>query len=377
MKKLAIIGASYLQLPLIRKAKEMGLETHVFAWAANDVGEKEADFFYPISIIEKEQILEKCQEIGISGICSISSDLAMVTVNYVAQKLGLNSNSIEATRVSTNKHMMRERFFACGDPSPKSILVDSIHDLDDQELSFPLIVKPTDRSGSRGVTKVYSFEQLKNAIDSAEIEGFEKKALVEEFAEGDEYSVEYISWHGEHHFLTITKKYTTGAPHFVETAHLQPAPLSDETKQKVRNIVEHALDSLYLKEGASHTEVKIDEAGNIRIIEIGGRMGGDCIGSSLVQLSTGVDFVKAVIQVALGEEPANIVPSAKAASGVRFVFDQRDLDCLERIKKEHPEYLIESDVRTPDNTEVLDSSERFGFFVISAPNPEQISPYLS
>ena len=195
------------------------------------------------------------------------------------------------------------------------------------------------------------------------------KVIVEEYLDGPEVSVEVMVVDGIIHILQITDKITTGAPHFVETAHLQPAPLSDETKQKVRNIVEHALDSLYLKEGASHTEVKIDEAGNIRIIEIGGRMGGDCIG--------GVDFVKAVIQVALGEEPANIVPSAKAASGVRFVFDQRDLDCLERIKKEHPEYLIESDVRTPDNTEVLDSSERFGFFVISAPNPEQISPYLS
>ena len=92
MKNLAIIGASYLQLPLIRKAKEMGFITHVFAWAANDVGEKEADFFYPISIIEKDAILKKCEEIGIVGICSIASDLASITVNYVASNLNLNAN---------------------------------------------------------------------------------------------------------------------------------------------------------------------------------------------------------------------------------------------------------------------------------------------
>ena len=83
MKKLAIIGASYLQEPLIQKAKSMGLETHVFAWAAGDVGEKSADHFYPISIVEKEQILKTCQEIDVDGICSIASDLAMLTVNYV------------------------------------------------------------------------------------------------------------------------------------------------------------------------------------------------------------------------------------------------------------------------------------------------------
>lgn len=87
MKKLAIIGASYLQEPLIEKAKSMGIETHVFAWAAGDVGEKSADYFYPISIVEKDEILKRCREIGIDGICTIASDLAVITVNYVANNI--------------------------------------------------------------------------------------------------------------------------------------------------------------------------------------------------------------------------------------------------------------------------------------------------
>ena len=97
MAKLAIIGASYLQLPLIKKAKARGIETHVFAWNCGDVVEKEADFFYPISIIEKKQILDKCKEIGVHGICSIASDLAIVTVNYVAEHMNLVGNSIACT----------------------------------------------------------------------------------------------------------------------------------------------------------------------------------------------------------------------------------------------------------------------------------------
>lgn len=76
---LAIIGASYLQLPLIEKAKEMGYTTHVFAWAANDVGEQAADYFYPISIVKLDEILEKCREIGICGVCTIASDLGIIT----------------------------------------------------------------------------------------------------------------------------------------------------------------------------------------------------------------------------------------------------------------------------------------------------------
>ncbi len=241
MKKLAIIGASYLQEPLIQKAKSMGIETHVFAWAADDVGEKSADFFYPISIVEKEAILCKCREIGIDGICSIASDLAMVTVNYVAQQLGLTGNSVECTEKSTNKHKMRQCFEQNGDPSPRSILVDSTDDLRDISLNYPVIVKPTDRSGSRGITKLESSAGLQEAIDRAKGLSFERRALIEEFAVGQEYSVECISWCGEHHFLAITQKYTTGAPMFIETGHLQPAAVSEEQLQQVKEVVFHEL----------------------------------------------------------------------------------------------------------------------------------------
>lgn len=140
-KNLAIIGASYLQLPLIQKAKKLGYITHVFAWKINDVGERAADYFYPISIVEKECILKKCREIGICGICSIASDLAVITVNYVAEELGLNGNSLETTDVSTNKYLMRQIFKKNGDPSPKSMKVDLNTDLDKINIIYPVDCK--------------------------------------------------------------------------------------------------------------------------------------------------------------------------------------------------------------------------------------------
>ena len=243
-KNLAIIGASYLQLPLIEKAKEMGYTTHVFAWKANDVGEEAADKFYPISIIEKEEILEVCKKIGICGICSIASDVAVITVNYVAEKLGLAGNKIETTGKCTNKHLMREAFENAGDPSPKSILVDDNTKLDELQLEYPVIVKPTDRSGSRGIFKLENPLMLKEAVEKAKNEGFENKASIEEYAKGQEYSVEYISYKGNHHFLALTLKHTTGAPYFIETGHLEPAPVEEDVLEKVKNVVSHALNSL-------------------------------------------------------------------------------------------------------------------------------------
>lgn len=375
MLKLAIIGASYLQEPLIQKAKLRNIETHVFAWAVGDVGEKSADYFYPISITEKEQILDMCKEIGIDGICSIASDLAVSTVNYVAGKMGLIGNSMESTRVSTNKHLMRLCFEQNGDPSPKSMQVQSVDDIDLSTISYPVIVKPVDRSGSRGITKVEQKEDLERAIENAKQQGFEKYALVEAFVEGDEYSVEYISFEGHHQFLSVTKKYTTGSPDFIEIAHLEPSLLSDEVVGKVQQVIEHALDSLQIKYGASHSEFKVSKDGSIKIIEIGARMGGDCIGSSLVELSTGFDYAGAVIDISLGIKP-DVVIDKKGYATSRFIFSERDREQLEVIKAENPELIVCEDVKTITEEKVTDSGTRFGYYVLKARDLEGIIKYM-
>ncbi len=378
MKKLAIIGASYWQEPLILKAKSMGIETHVFAWAANDVGEKIADYFYPISIIEKEIILKKCQEIGIDGICSVGSDLAMITVNYVAEKLGLTGNSQECVKASTNKHFMRNCFEKNGDPSPKSILVETEEDLNGINITYPIIVKPVDRSGSRGITKLEHEHatKLNDAIEYAKEQGFEKYALVEEFVSGTEYSVECISRHGLHYFLSITQKFTTGSPHFIETAHLEPVTMDSRMVEKIKNVVFHALNSLHIENGASHSEVKITNEKEIMIIEIGGRMGGDSIGSHLVEWSTGIDYVRAVIQIALGEEPDLDAHLPLSAAAVRFIMSGEDLEILGKIKSEHPEYLVKEVFWRNIQGQVTDSSTRFGFYLLKAPHIWDLEPYL-
>lgn len=375
MKKIAIIGASYLQEPLIQKAKDMGIETHVFAWAANDIGEKIADYFYPISIIEKEAILEKCKEIGIDGICSIASDLAVVTVNYVAERLGLIGNGDENTELSTNKHNMRVAFEKNGDPSPKSILVTSVDDIG-EDLKYPLIVKPLDRSGSRGIYKISEKSELSNAIAEAKNQGFIKKALVEEYVEGTEYSVECISYKGEHHFLALTYKYTTGAPHFIEIGHFEPAQVGDDVFDDIKRTVLHALDTLKIKYGASHSEIKVFKDGSIKIIEIGARMGGDFIGSTLVKHSSGIDFVKAVIQIALGERPDLMAAGETGFVGIRFICEQRDIIDYKRLKDERPDIIIGEDVPASINGRVTDSSSRFGYYIIKSSNKETIETYM-
>lgn len=364
---LAIIGASYLQLPLIKKAKEMGYKTHVFAWAADDVGEKEADYFYPISIVEKEEILDKCKSIGICGICSIASDLAVITVNYVANELGLVCNSMNSTYKSTNKHAMRMAFEQFGDPSPKSIQFENDKELKNIDISYPAIVKPTDRSGSRGIYKVFSKEEAIQVANDVLSQSLEHKALIEEYVEGQEYSVEYISYKGRHYFLAVTQKYTTGAPHFIEKGHLEPALIDLDELQNIKRIVEHALNTLEIKNGASHSEVKIDKNGQIKIIEIGARMGGDCIGSDLVRYSTGFDFVKMVIEVACGVEPNFIKVCDPIPVESIFIFNNKDLELFNKLKNEKPEDILQIVDMHPENIgHTTDSSNRAGCYIRKA-----------
>lgn len=365
-KHIAIIGAGIYQLPLIEKAKAMGYTTHVFAWAAGDVGEAVADYFYPISITEREQILEVCKRIGVSGVCSIGSDLAMLTVNFIAEAMGLVGNSMTATIKSTNKHAMRKAFDVGGDPSPRSILVEQESWPEEISMQFPVIVKPTDRSGSRGIQKVLTQEALTAAVENAFAVSFEKKALIEEYAEGKEYSVEYISQGGTHTFLALTEKRTTGAPAFIETGHIEPADISEEKLIEIQKIVEHALDTLEIQNGASHSEIKIADDGTIKIIEIGGRMGGDCIGSHLVQYATGYDYVRMVISVACGEKIDWTLTGTPQKVEARFIMTAADLEAYEAFKSSMPEKLLDTIFMETENIgQTTDSSNRAGCYIIA------------
>ncbi len=361
MKKLVIIGANSFQNKLILKAKALGYETHVFAWECGDVGEKTADVFYPVSIVEKDEILKICRKIQPDGVCTIASDLAAITVNYLADKLGLTCNPPEIMERCTNKYAMRKCFLEAGIPTPRFAKTDTVND-EVNAMELPLIVKPTDRSGSRSITKVYEARELQPAIDRAVKDSFEKMAIVEEYIEGEEYSLESISYQGKHHCLAVTKKYTTGEPNFIETGHVQPSGLPLEVMEDAERMIFSALDALGVQNGAGHGEFRVDKDGTIRIIEIGARMGGDCIGSDLVQLSTGYDFVKMVIDVACGKAPDFTKAETTYRGEIRFLFGEEDLAELERLKNENPERIcFISEIEKSDA--VQDSSSRWGYYI--------------
>ena len=188
------------------------------------------------------------------------------------------------------------------------------------------------------------------------------KAIVEEYVEGREISVEFISYNGKHYPLQITDKVTTGAPFFVELEHHQPSSLPEDIKLRIKEIVLHALDALHIKYGASHSELKITEDGDIRVIEIGARMGGDFIGSDLVKLSTGYDFLKGVIEVALGDFHEPVITNHHY-SGVYFLSKETEkLKPIIENWKNYPE-IVAAEITDSELHCVECSGDRSGYFI--------------
>lgn len=376
MRKIVIIGANDFQRPLILKAKDMGYQTHVFAWKEGASGAEDADFFYEISITEKDEILKKCWEIKPDAVATIGSDLANITVQYLAEKLGLPGNSRECIEKSTNKYAMRKAFREAGIPTPFFQAVGKGETV--MPPSFPVVVKPTDRSGSRAITKVEAPEELEGALRAAIEQSFEKKAIVEEYLSGEEYSFEAVSYEGRHTCLAVTKKFTTGSPHYIETGHLQPAPLTEMQKKQITDMIFAGLDALGIKYGASHSEFRMDGHNQVRIIEIGSRMGGDCIGSHLVPLSTGQDFVGMVVDTAAGRKPEIRRGLPEKCAAIRFIMDKEDLRLYERIRETHPAAIREAVFEgNPGSHPVVDSGSRFGYFILSTETAEEMKAILA
>lgn len=323
MKKIMILGASILQLPAIRKAKEMGLDVIAVDMNPDAIGFKEEGVTKVlISTIDTPRIVEAARHYKIDGIMTLCTDMPMQAVAAVCEDLGLVGVSRQTALNATNKAEMRKCFKAHGVPIPDFYIVRERNEFINAAKNFTskFIVKPADNSGNRGVeliTDVSNTEVLNQAFDYSKNFSRDGRILLEEYMEGDEFSVETMSVAGECHIIQITDKLTSGAPYFVEMGHTQPTKYNTEIKNRIEEITKAGVKALGITYGPSHTEIKLTSTGP-KIVEIGARLGGDCITTHLVPLSTGVNMVEANIRIALGEKP-DIKRKFDKGAAIRFL----------------------------------------------------------
>lgn len=307
-KKLLVLAAGILQVPVIKKAKDMGIYVIAADGDPNAVGLKYADEAIVVNITSEEDVLKVAREEQIDGVIHPCSEVSMNVMGRLNDELGLSGITREQAIRATNKHLMREAFEKGNAPSPKSILTENAEDAWmhlQNDFSTDGILKPSRNSGSRGIAKVSCDMDKADFVKAYNIalnESRDKSVLLEQFIEGPEFSIEIIVWNGKVNVLTVTDKKTTGAPHFVELGHNQPSCYSAEEVEILKASAVAGVKALGVNNCACHAEAKLMD-GKAYLMEIGARLGGDFISTELTHLSTGIDMVAAAIDVALGVEP--------------------------------------------------------------------------
>lgn len=313
-KAVLVFGVGPLQESIIKRAKKMGLYTVGIDPCADATCKDCVDAFEVVPGQDYEGHCAVVEKYGIDAIVTAATDKPLVMMARIAEKYGFPFYSVETAKWSTDKFKMKERFELGGVPHAQGRLISKAEET--EGMVFPVIVKPRDNSGSRGVKLCRSKEELETSMNEALEVSKLDTVLVEEFIEGPEYSIEGLHHDGKSEVIQFTEKKTTEFPYNVELGHIQPAKISEENQQKIREIVAKIGSALHFENCPSHTELKINERG-IFVIETSPRLGGDYITSTLTPLSTGVNLEDELLKISLGVT-VNPVPKAVQYSGVRF-----------------------------------------------------------
>lgn len=373
-KSILIFGVGTLQQSLIRRAKMMGLFTVGIDPLEDAACREEVDAYEVVGGQDFEGTCTVVEKYGINAIITTATDKPLVMMARVAKRYGFPFYSVETAQWSTDKFQMKQRFMEGGIPCAKGRLVKSAAEVDDFE--YPVIIKPRDNSGSRGVKLCRNREELDDAIAEALPYSHLDTVLVEEFIEGQEYSIESLHYDGKHEVIQFTEKKTTKFPYNVELGHIQPADISDANKQKIREIISRIGQILHFENCPSHTELKINAHG-IFVIETSPRLGGDYITSTLTPLSTGVNMEDELLRISLGEA---ITPHPQTVqfAGVRF-FDFKEGSVVKQVPdarfvKEWPKVIDFSLNLSKGETvhKITSSLNRYGQLILVADNKESI-----
>ena len=340
MKKILIIGAGFLQSFVIRKAKEMGYETLTVDADPNAVGFRYADKYEIINIVDEKACLSYAQKENIDGVLTAATDYGVLTAAYIADQMNLGGLDYEVAKLIKNKYRVRKCLYeAKVDDTEQAFEVNESTDIAFlcKKLSFPVMVKPCDGSGSRGASRVDDKSQFADACHNAMAASITHRAEVETFIVGREYGAESLIINGKVHVLSIMRKWMTEPPYYAELGHAIPTDLPYEVEERAKRCVERAIKALGINFGSVNMDMLITSEGKIYIIDIGARMGGNMIGSCIIPYGTGIDYMANMIRNAVGDE-VDLTPCEHGAVATRLLaFGDgvvKQLPDFEKIEKE-------------------------------------------
>ncbi len=309
MKKILLLGGSAQQIVAIETAKRLGYYTVLCDFLKDNPGQYVADKFYLVSTTDKDAVLKVAELEKIDGILAYASDPAAPTAAYVAEKMGLPGNPYESVEILCNKDLFRkflaENHFCTPKANGYENLENATMDLKCGKFKYPVIVKPVDSSGSKGVSRIDSFDDAKEKLESAMLFSRRKKIIIEEFVEKYGYQIagDGLSVNGRLVFRYFANDHFNNkcVNPFVPISASFPYNMPKKIQDKVHAEIQRLLDLLHMQTTTYNFDMRIDSNYNVYLMEVAPRDGGNYI-PNVIKYATGVDLVECAIKAAMGEE---------------------------------------------------------------------------
>ena len=307
-KKIMLLGGIHYLLPVIKAAHEQGYYVITADYLPDNVAHKYSDEYVNVSIVDKEAVLKVAQEKQIDGIISFGVDPGVVAAAYVQENMGLPSmGPYESVEILQNKHKFRaflqEHGFNCPKSKGYSSIEDALNDTD--WLTWPMIVKPTDSAGSKGVTRVDRIEDYKAAVEEAFAKSIKGIIIVEQFIELEGYQSgsDSFSVDGKMVFTTFDDQHfdKSAANPYTPSAHTWPSTMPSDVQDYLRSEIQRLVTLLGMKTTMYNIEARVGKDGMPYIMELSPRAGGNCLAELLVP-ATGVDMITAQVRAAVGDD---------------------------------------------------------------------------
>ncbi len=331
-KRVLFLGGAYAQVPIIQEAKDRGWYIITCDYLPDNPGHKLADEYYNVSTTDFQGVLELAKKVNPDFVIAYASDPAAPTAAYVSDKLGLPGNTYNSVKLLSEKDLFRNFLLNNGFNTPRSVSIINENDFENVRfLSFPIMIKPTDSSGSKGVAKIDNISQLSKAVKYAKSFSRNNRIIAEEYIEsygpqihGDGFVIDgelIFHYLGDHH-------YNKAINPFVPYSTTWPSIQEKHIISKIEEELNRAISLSGFKNGAINIEVRTTESGEIFIMEIGPRSGGNFV-PQVVKYATNFDMINATLD--FYENKDVTIPKINAKYSAYYVL-HNDIDgILKRI----------------------------------------------
>lgn len=388
MKKLMLLGGMRYLVPVIEVAHKLGVYVITCDYLPNNIAHKYSDEYCNVSILEKDKVLEKAKELKIDGILSFACDPGVVTAAYVAEKMGLpSSGPYESVEILQNKGKFR-KFLTENNfnvPVAKQYTDIEIALNDIEMFNWPIIVKPTDSAGSKGVTKVEEKDKLKDAINYALKFSHSNEFIIEDFLEkvGDSSDCDSFSIDGKLKFVSFSaQKFDENCENpYTPAAYTWPASISKIHQEELTNEIQRLLTLLNMKSSIYNIETRECTNGKAYIMECSPRGGGNRL-AEMVRYMTGVDMITNIVKVALGMEPDDINQQEIKDNWAEIILHSEKEGIFEKlwISNEISSNIVENDLWIEAGTKVggfAGANEAIGTMVLKFDSQKQMDEVLN